>query len=148
MLDKLGPEPLEDLFTPEVLKTVLTGRKSPVKAVLLDQQSIAGIGNMYADEALFQARINPLEPAQNLDQRQILSLHSAIQFVLRRALSAKGQRCLITLGREGNLGEPRMIFVLHISVVASALGATLPLNALWYVSEAPIYVRFANLVTK
>jgi formamidopyrimidine-DNA glycosylase len=89
-LDKLGPEPLEDLFTPEVLKTVLAGRKSPVKAVLLDQQNIAGIGNMYADEALFRARINPLEPAQNLDQRQILSLHSAIQFVLRQAIERKG----------------------------------------------------------
>ena len=89
-LDKLGPEPLEDYFTPEILRAALVGRKSPVKAVLLDQQRIAGIGNMYADEALFQARINPLEPAQNLDQRQILNLHNAIQFVLRRAIEREG----------------------------------------------------------
>ncbi|MCJ7604981.1 MAG: DNA-formamidopyrimidine glycosylase, partial [Dehalococcoidales bacterium] len=56
---KLGPEPLDEDFTAETLAGILKGRTAPVKPVLLDQSIIAGIGNMYADEALFDARIHP-----------------------------------------------------------------------------------------
>ncbi len=88
--DELGPEPLEDEFTPEVLAQRLHGRTAPVKPVLLDQSVIAGIGNMYADESLFDAKIHPLRPAGSLSRDEIERLHSAIRSVLLKALDKKG----------------------------------------------------------
>ena len=66
MARKLGPEPLDDDFTIDTLAEILRHRKAPVKPVLLDQSIIAGIGNMYADEALFEAKIHPARPAGSL----------------------------------------------------------------------------------
>jgi len=88
--DKLGPEPLSDDFTVDVLAQRLKGRQAPVKAVLLDQTFIAGIGNMYADEALFSARIHPMTRAGSLSYSKIKALHSAIVSVLRSAISSGG----------------------------------------------------------
>ena len=87
---KLGPEPLEKDFTQEVLGQRIHNRTSPIKPVLLDQSIIAGIGNMYADEALFAARIHPLKPAGSLSGDESVRLHAAIQSVLRKALERKG----------------------------------------------------------
>ena len=77
-------------FTAEVLARLFHGRKAPVKPVLLDQTIIAGIGNMYADESLFEARIHPLKPAGELTREEIERLYRAIRNVLRRALRLKG----------------------------------------------------------
>jgi formamidopyrimidine-DNA glycosylase len=86
----LGPEPLDDIFTTAVLARLLKNRTAPVKAIILDQSFIAGIGNMYADEALFEARIHPLKPAGRLSASEIKRLHRAIRYVLRRALDKGG----------------------------------------------------------
>ena len=59
---RLGVEPLSPDFTPEALRALAKGRRAPVKAFLLSQERIAGVGNIYADEALFRARIHPLRP--------------------------------------------------------------------------------------
>lgn len=87
---KLGPEPLEPSFTAAVLAERLNKHKAPIKAVLCDQEVIAGIGNMYADEALFLARIHPLRAASSLNQEEIKSLHHAIREVLRNAIGRGG----------------------------------------------------------
>jgi formamidopyrimidine-DNA glycosylase len=87
---QLGPEPLDDDFTPGVLARLLRGRKAPVKPVLLDQSIIAGIGNMYADEALFEAQIHPMNPAGELSPPEIERLFHAIRKVLLKALRLKG----------------------------------------------------------
>ncbi len=87
---KLGPEPLEDNFTSEVLAERLHNRTAPVKPVLLDQSVIAGIGNMYADEALFDAKIHPMRPAGSLSGDEIERLHGSIKRVLWKALKEKG----------------------------------------------------------
>lgn len=89
-LCKLGPEPLEPGFTAAVLQDILRRRKAPVKAVLVDQGLIAGIGNMYADEALFSARIHPLRPASSLSAKEVNGLHTAIREVLIAAIESKG----------------------------------------------------------
>jgi len=86
----LGPEPLEADFTPQVLTQQLRNRKAPIKALLCDQSVIAGIGNMYADEALFAARINPLRSGASLTPEEIGRLHHAIQQTLRAAIGSKG----------------------------------------------------------
>lgn len=90
VLCKLGPEPLSPGFTAETLYDSLKKRKAPVKAVLLDQHCIAGIGNMYADEALFAAGIHPLRPASSLSRTEVKRLHSVIREVLKEAIINKG----------------------------------------------------------
>ena len=88
--EKLGPEPLGDDFTPELLAKLLRNRTAPVKPVLLDQSIIAGIGNMYADEALFDAKIHPMRTAGSLTTDEIERLHGSIRRVLLKALNSKG----------------------------------------------------------
>jgi formamidopyrimidine-DNA glycosylase len=90
VVGKLGPEPLSPDFTPEVLAKILAGRSAPVKALLLDQTLIAGIGNMYADEALYSARIHPSQSADSLKKAELKRLHSAIQEVLHKGIKNKG----------------------------------------------------------
>jgi len=88
--DKLGPEPLETGFTLEVLAKRLCNRKAPIKALLFDQNFIAGIGNMYADEALAAAGIHPLRPGRSLSRDEIKRLHRAIQQVLKNGITHLG----------------------------------------------------------
>jgi formamidopyrimidine-DNA glycosylase len=87
---KLGPEPLEAAFTPVRLAEALAGRRAPAKSVLLDQRRIAGLGNIYVDEALYEARIHPRRPALELTEAEIERLHAAIQVVLQRGLENFG----------------------------------------------------------
>jgi formamidopyrimidine-DNA glycosylase len=90
VVGKLGPEPLEDAFTPEILAAILKRHSIPVKALLFDQNMIAGIGNMYADEALFAARISPLKPAAEISKNETKRLHRAIRDVLTAAIGHGG----------------------------------------------------------
>jgi formamidopyrimidine-DNA glycosylase len=86
----LGPEPLEDAFDHAAFHTVLKRRGAPIKSVLLDQEVVAGIGNIYADEALFTARISPKKPANSLSRPAVDRLHAAIREVLHTALGDRG----------------------------------------------------------
>ena len=90
VVGKLGPEPLEAGFTPQVLAQCFTNRTAPLKDLLSDQTFIAGVGNMYADEALFAARIHPLRRGGSLSSEEIKHLHQAIQHVLWSAIGNKG----------------------------------------------------------
>ncbi len=90
VLAKLGPEPLLNGFTSAVLGKLLEGRKAPIKATLVDQKVIAGIGNMYADEVLYESRLNPLKPSDSLSSDEIKRLHKAIKHVLKQAIENKG----------------------------------------------------------
>lgn len=85
-LEKLGPEPLEADFTPEVLGAGLKRSRQPVKVKLLDQSMVAGIGNIYASEALFRAGISPRRPANRLTQPQVRKLWRSIRTVLATAI--------------------------------------------------------------
>jgi formamidopyrimidine-DNA glycosylase len=85
----LGPEPSDKAFTAEALKTALTRRRGPIKPVLLDQRVIAGLGNIYAAESLWRARISPTAPANLLDERRLVTLIAAIRAVIDRATGAR-----------------------------------------------------------
>jgi formamidopyrimidine-DNA glycosylase len=87
---RLGVEPLGDEFTPERLRALAQGRRAPVKAFLLDQRHIAGVGNIYADEALFRAGIHPLRPAGALRAAQLSALRDAVVATLRAGIDAGG----------------------------------------------------------
>jgi formamidopyrimidine-DNA glycosylase len=117
----LGPEPLNAGFTPAVLAGLFKGRKAPVKAVLLDQSVIAGIGNMYADEALFEARLHPLKPAGELTIDEIKKLHHAIHHVLLKALGKGGASVRNYIRPDGSPGTAHDEFV-----VAHGVGKECP----------------------
>lgn len=95
----LGPEPLDDAFTPEVLAARLAGRARAIKALLLDQTVVAGLGNIYADEALFRARLHPLRPGDSLSPDEIAALRNAIQAALATGIAHGGT----TFGRHRDL---------------------------------------------
>ncbi len=87
---RLGVEPLSPDFTAEALRALARGRKQPVKAFLLTQERVAGVGNIYADEALFRARIHPLRPVGTLRRPQVEALRDAVVETLEAGIDAKG----------------------------------------------------------
>ena len=87
---KLGPEPLSPRFTVRELARRLSGRSGRLKSVLLDQTLVAGLGNIYVDEALFAARIHPLRDADSLSPDETARLHRAIRAVLNQGLVNRG----------------------------------------------------------
>jgi formamidopyrimidine-DNA glycosylase len=88
---RLGPEPLDPTFTAGVLAVRATARKrARIKPLLLDQHFLAGLGNIYADEALFRARLHPLRRAGSLSAEEVERLQRAIVAVLREAIEAEG----------------------------------------------------------
>ena len=87
---RLGVEPFTPGFTAEHLRTIARGRSAPIKAFVLDQQRIAGVGNIYADEALFRARIHPLRPAGRLTGAEWGALRTGIEEALGEGIEAKG----------------------------------------------------------
>ena len=90
LADRLGEEPLLTGFTPARLARRLAGRRAPIKAALLDQRTLAGLGNIYVDEALWRARIHPKRPARDLDANDVRRLHGAIRRVLQTAIERRG----------------------------------------------------------
>lgn len=104
LADKNGPEPLGPRFTAGWLSARLAVRRAPVKAVLLDQRVVAGLGNIYADEALWRARVNPLRPAENLDPDETRRLHRAIRAALRTGIERQGSTLSNYRTPEGSRG--------------------------------------------
>jgi len=90
IVGKLGIEPLSSEFTCSALAGYVGTRSTSVKTALLNQERIAGIGNMYADEALFAAGIHPLRPADSLKPQEIAALHRSIRSVLKKAVENQG----------------------------------------------------------
>jgi formamidopyrimidine-DNA glycosylase len=87
---RVGDEPLDTLFTAARLGERLAGRRTSLKAALLDQRTLAGMGNIYVDEALWRARLNPLGPASGLDRNELRRLHRGIRAALEHGLARQG----------------------------------------------------------
>lgn len=87
---RIGPEPLEETFTPFIFAERLTGTRTAVKKAIMDQRRLAGVGNIYANEALFDARLDPSKPTNRLSLEEFGRLHAAIVDVLQRALASSG----------------------------------------------------------
>ena len=102
---KLGPEPLASTFTPAVLRERLASSKRMMKAVLLDQKVVAGVGNIYADEALFDASIDPRRPANTLTDDEITRLHAGIVKVLEMGIAREGASIDTYVKPDGTKGD-------------------------------------------
>lgn len=113
MLKDLGPEPLADDFDARVLGRALKGRKSPIKAALLDQSVVAGLGNIYVAEALFQAGISPKRKAATIAGGRAERLHRAIVDVLERAVAAGGSSISDHRQPSGELGYFQHTFAVY-----------------------------------
>jgi formamidopyrimidine-DNA glycosylase len=100
-----GPEPLGRGFTVERLAARLARRSARLKTLLLDQGFIAGVGNIYADEALWRARLHPLRSADSLDEREVRRLHRAIRQVLREGIANRGASFSDYVGADGEPGQ-------------------------------------------
>ncbi|HXV33401.1 MAG TPA: bifunctional DNA-formamidopyrimidine glycosylase/DNA-(apurinic or apyrimidinic site) lyase [Gaiellaceae bacterium] len=102
---RLGVEPLGRAFTTRALGRAFARRRAPVKAALLDQRAAAGIGNIYADEALWYARVHPLAPAGALDEAQLAALRNGIRRALRLGIRRQGATLRDYRGADGALGR-------------------------------------------
>lgn len=117
LLDKLGLEPLSKEFTLEALKGCLVGHNRRIKPFLLDQRFIAGLGNIYVDEALWAAKIHPLRSIQTLKEKEIVNLYQSIIEVLKRgvenigtSLGASRANYFSISGRRGNNQQALKVF--------------------------------------
>ncbi|MGD9892750.1 MAG: bifunctional DNA-formamidopyrimidine glycosylase/DNA-(apurinic or apyrimidinic site) lyase [Dehalococcoidia bacterium] len=101
----IGPEPLEDGWLAEHLASALANRTAPIKAVLLDQRRVAGLGNIYADESLHLAGIHPERPAGTLTVEEVQRLHEAVRQVLELAIQLQGSSASSYVGGLGQRGS-------------------------------------------
>ncbi len=110
---RLGPEPLTPAFTTDYLRAAARGRTAPVKTFVLDQKRIAGVGNIYADEALFRAKIHPLRAAGSLTRAQLDALREAIEHALAAGIDAKGATIDDFRHVDGAQGSFQDLFQIH-----------------------------------
>jgi formamidopyrimidine-DNA glycosylase len=111
---RVGVEPLSPHFTAEVLRDAARGRRQPVKAFLLSQERVAGVGNIYADEALFRAKLHPLRPVGTLRRPQIEELRDAVVRVLEDGIDAKGASIDDFRNPDGAKGSFQDRFLVHL----------------------------------
>jgi formamidopyrimidine-DNA glycosylase len=111
---RLGVEPLGPDFTADALRTLARRRRQPVKAFLLSQERIAGVGNIYADEALFRARIHPLRPVGTLKRPQIEALREAVVAALNEGIDARGATIDDFRNPDGASGSFQNRFLVHL----------------------------------
>lgn len=110
---RLGVEPLSADFTAAALQAQAKGRRSPVKAFLLSQERIAGVGNIYADEALFRARIHPLRAVGTLKRPQVEALHAGVVESLEAGIDARGASIDDFRHTDGARGSFQDRFMVH-----------------------------------
>lgn len=107
IIGRLGPEPLGKSFTSKSFGQMLTRRRRQIKSLLLDQGFLAGLGNIYVDEALWASKIHPRRLANSLDADEVRSLHRSIRQVLRRAIDNAGTSLGDGLGNFAWLNQQR-----------------------------------------
>jgi formamidopyrimidine-DNA glycosylase len=112
--DRLGLEPIDPRFTTEYLAGVLRGRRTAIKPLLLDQRRLAGVGNIYADEALHGAGIHPLRPARQIRGAQVERLRASLATVLEAGIESRGASIDDFRGVDGVYGSFQDRFRVHL----------------------------------
>jgi formamidopyrimidine-DNA glycosylase len=110
---RVGLEPFSEEFTPEALGTLAAGRSAPLKSFLLNQAGVAGVGNIYADEALFRARLHPLSPAGSMKPEHHEALHGAIRDALTAGIDGGGASIDDFRDARGERGTMQDEFLVH-----------------------------------
>jgi formamidopyrimidine-DNA glycosylase len=110
---KVGVEPLSPEFTPEALGAMASGRTVPLKSFLLDQSGVAGVGNIYADEALYRARLHPLSPAGSMKAEHLEALRAAVVAALEAGIDHGGSSIDDYRDGHGERGTMQNEFLVH-----------------------------------
>jgi formamidopyrimidine-DNA glycosylase len=113
---KLGVEPLSAEFTPAALGEIAANRTAPLKSFLLDQSGVAGVGNIYADEALFRARLHPLSPAGSMKAEHLQALHAGVIAALEAGIDGGGASIDDYRDGRGEKGTMQDEFLVHTRV--------------------------------
>jgi formamidopyrimidine-DNA glycosylase len=111
--ERLGVEPLSSDFTPEALGAMAAGRKAPLKSFLLDQSGVAGVGNIYADEALYRARLHPLSPAGSMKPEHLVALRDGVVAALEAGIDGGGASIDDYRDGRGDRGRMQDEFLVH-----------------------------------
>jgi formamidopyrimidine-DNA glycosylase len=113
-MNNLGPEPLEEDFTFEKFKERISQRKKgKIKQVLMDQRVIAGIGNIYSDEILWEAKVHPLREVEELKEEELRRIYEAMREILPKAIELKGESFLTyrtIFGEKGEFDRMRKVY--------------------------------------
>ena len=104
LLSNLGPEPLSKKFNSKYLNNLCSSSKTSIKSFIMNQKNVVGVGNIYASESLFMAKINPLRPASSLKLDECKALVKAIKAILRNAINAGGTTLKDFYSADGNAG--------------------------------------------
>jgi formamidopyrimidine-DNA glycosylase len=123
----LGPEPLDSDFSPAYLAEKLAGKKTAVKLAIMDQALVVGVGNIYAAEALFEAKIDPARPAATIKPAEIKKLWAAIRHVLEKAIAAGGSSIRDYVQSDGELGYFQHQWAVYGKEGEKCRGCTCPL---------------------
>jgi len=107
---KLGVDPLDESFTVDLLRQLLTKKQGAIKAILMDQAALAGLGNVYAEEILFRARLHPQRRASDLSEEEVERLHGSIVAELQRGLELGGSSEMAFLHLDGSRGSYQETF--------------------------------------
>jgi formamidopyrimidine-DNA glycosylase len=110
---RVGIEPFSEEFTPQALGEIAAGRSAPLKSFLLDQKGVAGVGNIYADEALYRARLHPLSPAGSMKPEHLEALRDAVVAALEAGIYAGGSSIDDYLDGRGEKGTMQEKFLVH-----------------------------------
>ena len=112
-IKNIGPDPLAPNFKSGDFKKLIAGKRGPIKKILMDQNIVSGIGNIYADEILFVAKINPLARVEKLNDEKLNKIFKAIKKILKKAVKLRGTSTYDyrdTAGKPGHYGEARLAY--------------------------------------
>jgi formamidopyrimidine-DNA glycosylase len=140
-LPRLGPEPIDPAFTAADLYRRLHARRAPVKALLLDQAVVAGVGNIYADEACFRARVRPDRPANTLSRRSVARLREALDSSLRQAIANRGSTVATYRDAWGEVGREQERLQVYGRAGQPCLRCGRPLSLVRLAGRSTVYCR-------
>ncbi|MGQ0522949.1 MAG: bifunctional DNA-formamidopyrimidine glycosylase/DNA-(apurinic or apyrimidinic site) lyase [Betaproteobacteria bacterium] len=141
LLAALGPEPFDAAFTAEGLYRVTRKRSAPIKQVLMDGRVVAGVGNIYANEALFRARLNPRQPAHRIGLARYQVLVHQIRETLEQAIGAGGSSLRDYVGSDGLAGSFQSQFSVYDRGGAPCPRCSTPITAIRQAQRSTFYCR-------
>ncbi len=140
-LPRLGPEPLDPEFGAADLYRRLHARRAPLKALLLDQVVVAGVGNIYADESCFRARVRPDRPANSLSRRAVGRLHASLGELLREAIANRGSSVDSYRDAWGDLGREQDLLQVYGRAGEPCVRCGRTLSAVRLAGRTTVYCR-------
>ena len=140
-LPRLGPEPIDPDFTPAALYRALHRRRAPLKAVLLDQSTLAGVGNIYADESLYQARIRPDRTASRVSKKSAARLHEALRASLETAIRNRGSSVDTYRDAWGEMGSQQEVLAVYGRAGEPCMSCGRPLSSVRIGGRTTVFCR-------